>query len=699
VLNTKGWGRLALVGVFCLLPFGGAWGQTPESGSSREPVELQAEEVRFDPQRGMYEALGDVHLSKGEQTLIADRVEYHTETGDAAAFGAVRLESPEGVVTGEALQLNLENETGRISNGRIFVTQPNFHVAGAELERLGKYRYRVQDGTFTTCDGERPSWKFSARRLDVTVGEYAWARHVLFHIHDVPVFYLPIIGYPVKLERESGLLMPRFGHSDKRGLELSLAYYQVLDQHLDATFYVDYLSKLGVGKGLEFRYFLGHDNEGEAKAYHVSGLRGESDQLAFEWQHSGTLPGQVWLTADVEYVSSRDFFDNFGEAAGDYNRDTAESVVAASRNWGKNNLAGQVRYVRQLKDDNDLTLQRLPEVQFAMIRRRLGYTPFYYRLDADGAYLWQEEGLKGGRIGVRPAFSAEFNPWGWLEAGAEIGYRERFYSESDSREHQGVPDLSLRLGTRLSRVYDWNRWGVDKIQHVMQPEVGYVYIPKVDQGSLPQFESADFIGRRNTVSLGIVNRLTARSESTSGEVDYREILYFRLAQNYDLKPSWHGLLEPEGQESRWSDLRAELIVRPTRQSYVDIDTRYDLVGDRGLLVLNAEGGIDDQRGNLLALRYRYARDVNEYLAARAETSWLKPVYVSYEQRYALDGSVTLENLVNLEYRAQCWSLFLTWRDRRDDQQILFGLALTGLGRVANYGSRLGRRTDEGVTEL
>jgi LPS-assembly protein len=690
VLNTKAWGRLALVGGFCLLPFGGVWGQTPESGRNQEPVELQAEEVRFDPQSGMYEALGDVQLRKGNETLFADRVEYHSETSDASALGHVRVESPEGVVTGEEFYLNLLSDTGLVRNGRLFFTETNFHVAGSELERLGKYQYRVQDGTFTTCDGEVPSWKFSAKRLDLTVGEYAWARHVRFYIHDIPVFYLPFFGYPIKVERESGLLMPNFGVSSKRGTEFSLAYYQVIDRHLDVTYYLDFLSNLGVGKGVEFRYFLGHDNQGEANVYHVNGFNGESDQSAIAWQHSGTLPGQVWLIADVEYASNRDFYDNFGEAAGDYNRDKDKSIVAASRNWEKNNLAGQVRYVRQYDDDNDLTLQRLPEVQFAMIRRRIAYSPFFYRLDADSAYLWQKDGLKGGRARVRPSLSASFNPWGWLEVGAEAGYLERLYSVSDSQQHQGVPDVSLRLGSRLSRVFALGGESGDKLQHVVQPEITYQYVPKVSQDHLPQFESADFIGNRNTLSLGVISRLTARSENAAGNASYHEYLYFRLAQNYDLKPSWHGPLEPKGQESRWSDLRAELILRPTRSSFVDLDTRYDFVGDRGLLLFGAEVGVSEHRGNRLSMSYRYGQDEFEYLAAGAAMTWLKPVFVSYEQRYSLDGSLTLENLLNIEYRAQCWSLFVTWRDRRDNQEIVFAVELSGLGRVGSYGSRLGK---------
>lgn len=664
---------------------------------SADPVALEAEELVFDQKAGVYQATGNVLLRRGEQTLATESLQFNEETGDAQANGQVRLFDPEAVVSGDALSLNINQNTGSISNGKIFLPKPNFHVAGSEIDKLGKYRYHIQDGTFTTCDGERPSWKFTARQLDVTVGGYAWARHVFFHIYDVPVLYLPVMGYPVKVERESGLLMPRYGQSDKRGTELSLVYYQVLDRHMDATFYLDYFSKLGVGKGIEYRYFLGHDNEGEAKVYHVSGLEGHSDQVALDWQHMGTLPGQVWLTADAQYVSSRRYFSDFGEVAGEYNRDRAENVVAASRHWGNNNLAGQFKYLRQLNQDDgdapvndDLTLQRLPEVRFNMLRQRFGYSPFYYSLDSSASYLWQKKGDKVTRFSLRPALSAQFTPGEWLEVGAEIGYRERVYSWSEGDEQKGVPDATLRLGTRLNRVYDVGGDTVSKIQHIMQPEVSYYYVPTVNQDDLPQLESDDFIGRRNTLSYGLVNRLVARLESVQGQVDYHEFLYLRVAQEYDLSLTQHvDLLATDRQEAqRWSDLRTELIIRPTRHSYFDLDSRLATSGEGGLRTFSTEGGVEDGHGNALALRYRYRQDEQEYVGVKMDMAWLKPVYVNYEQRYALDDSVTLENVINLEYRAQCWSMFVSWRDRRDEQQFTVSFALTGIGRTARSGSSL-----------
>ncbi|MEZ4598459.1 MAG: LPS assembly protein LptD [Syntrophotaleaceae bacterium] len=693
-MNTRAltWGQMLAL-LVCLT--GIALPASAENGIRAQslPVEIEADQLTYDEDSSTYLAERDVLLRRGEDILQAEEVRWNEQTNRAAAYGDVRLAGPDGVATGTEMQLDLAEGTGIIRNGHVLIRKDNFHIYGDEIEKTGEDTYRVADGTFTTCDGEVPSWKFTASEVDVTLEGFAWAKNVFFHINDLPVLYLPIFGYPVQTERQSGLLTPSVGYSDKGGSELSLAYYQVIDRNMDATFYLDYLSRLGVGKGLEFRYFFGHDNEGEAKIYHVSGLSGEDDRFALGWQHLGTLPADVRLIADVTYVSEKDYFSDFGEAAGEYNLDTAESLLAASRNWGKNNLAGQVRYVKDLRDNEDLVLQRLPDVRFAVIRQRIGDTPLYYRLDSEAAYLYednnpQDENREGGRFALRPALSAVFHPGGVMDLVSEVAYLGRFYSGHFGEEAEGAIDFSTRLASRFSRVYAVDGDRIRKIQHVVQPEIGYRYSPADIFTDLPGMTVEDFAGRQHVTTVGVTNRLIARLASAEGQVDTHEFLYLRLAQEFNLDASGKNLLVP-GQSPSVDHLRLELIVRPTRRTFFDVDTRYDVTSGEDFLDFNAATGIRDAQGNSLSLSYRYEKDDHEYLGAGVRTSWLKPVYVGYSHRYSVDGSEELEKVLDIEYRAQCWSVFLLWRDRREDQEISINFSLSGLGRVWGWGGSLG----------
>ena len=666
-----------------------------DGAGGEPPISLQADQVSFEQASQTYRASGEVELRQGEVTLQADSLIWESERNLARASGDVRVSDPSGTVRASAADYQLQTGVGRLEQGRVFLRQQNFHLGGELIEKLGEETYRVSDGSFTTCDGEVPGWKFASSQVDVTLGRYARARNVVFYLKDLPVLYLPYVIFPIKTERESGLLIPRTGYSRNRGTELSLAYYQVLDVNMDATLYVDYLSELGVGKGLEYRYLLAGDNQGRLLGYHVGGVAGERDHMALDWTHLGTLPGKVRLSADVEYVNNREYFAEFGEVAEEYNKDKTESVVTASRSWDKTSLTGQLKYIKDLTQSNDQTLQRLPELRLTSVRRRLGDTPFYAGFDSSATHFWRRQGNTGERLNLRPTLSGVFLPGDWLEVAPTLGYRQRLYWTDEGEASQGQVDFSTRFASRFARIYQPDRGHLRKLRHSIEPDLLYSYRPEVDQADLPQFDALDNIPSANSLSLGVGNRLVGRLESADGSPQYHEYAYLRLSQEYDIEESRRDRLNPADRRQPFSNLRTELVLRPSAWSLLDFDGRYDFSSSsRGWSQLGLLAGLHDGRGNALNLDYRYQEGITEYLQGRVSTSLLKPLYLSYLQRHALDGGRTLEQLLQLEYRAQCWSIFLSVRDRLEDQEYLISFALTGLGRVAKFGGKLGSSETE-----
>jgi len=671
--------------------------QAVELGALDGPaaVEISADQLSHDREAATYHATGDVRITKGGTILEADQIWLNYFSGEALAIGDVRLTEGPNIVAGDEVRLNLETGTGYLDQGRLFFAEKNLHVTGERIEKLSPEVYRLEHGTFTTCDGERPDWKFSARDLEVTLGSYAKGRDVRFHVLDIPVFYSPYLFYPVKQERESGFLMPRYGHSRRRGLELSAAWYQVIARNQDATVYLDYFSDLGTGSGFDYRYIFGEENQGELGLYHLFGAHGEENRYHVEWDHIGELPGRIRLAADVEIVSDREYFEDFGEQAGEFNRDKTESKVFLSRNWGKTDLTGQIKYLKNMETSLDHPVQRLPEIRLAMIRRRLAQSPFFFRFDAEYAYLWQEEGGKGQRAIMQPAVAAVFHPGQWLEIAPQVSFQQRIYqTDGEGFEQVGIPEFSTRVSTTFGRVFPFRKGRIGKLQHLVSPEITYRYVPEVEQDDLPFFETDDRLGERHQIAYALTNRLRARIEPEDGAAFYRELLYFRLSQEYDIVESPPDLLNTRDNLRPFSDLRAELIVRPTHWAHLDFDARYDFEtrsGEAGkFATFNLGAGINDGRGNAFTGSYRYRRDEQEFLDARLDLALLRPIFANYLHRYDLRENRTLERALALEYRSQCWSLFLTLRDRLEDTEVLVSFALGGVDSLSQFGSSVAR---------
>ncbi len=680
-----------------------ATSSSPEA-EPKEQVTLAADYLAYNSEEDSYEAKGDVLLRQAEIELRSDELLWQSATQDVVAQGSASLRDAEAEASGERLHYNFSTGQGQIRDGQVFVREGNFHLVGEEIEKHSETDYFVKQGSFTTCDGEIPDWKFSASEVDVTLGGYARARNVWFHIKDVPVLYTPYLSFPVMTERESGFLTPTFGYSNNKGTRVSLAWYQVIDRNLDATISLDYLAETGLGKGLEYRYALANQNDGRAFYYHVTGLgetpnpkRPEEDKdipdlYYLKWEHRGKLPGQWRLMADIEYTEDKLFFEEFGETAEEYSQDKTVSTLMLMRNWQKLNLVGYARYIKDLETNNNRTLQRLPEVGLNLSRSRLGDTPFYAGLESYATRFSRDEGEDGERLFLRPSLAAVFKPGSWLEIAPEVALYERIYNADSEDEEQFLPEFSLALGTRLVKGFDVKFWGIDRLQHSLEPKTVYTYVPDESQDDLPLFDLFDRIERQNDISYALVNRLIARSTAADGSSVYRELLNLRLSQRYDIDEERNNR---SGEDQPFSDVRVELDFRPTRNISMDLDGEIPVYANDGFRTLNVGASARDNIGNAVRIDYSY-KDIDlsglatDYIKVQVDTSVLKPLYVRLEERYDFRDHRDLEKVVGLEYRSKCWSIFMTYRNRyrefeEDDEEIMLSFVLSGLGMGQGFG--------------
>jgi LPS-assembly protein len=669
----------------------------------QKSVSLVADSLAYNSSDGSYEASGDVVMSRDDVVLKAGHLLWQEATQDAAAEGDVQLQDAEAEMSGDTMRYNVATGQGQVSNGRVLIRKDNFHLAGAEIEKRGQAEYFVKKGHFTTCDGEIPDWSFTADEVDLTVGGYARAKHVWFRVRDVPLLYTPYLAFPVKAERETGLLTPWFGYSDHKGMTTSLAWYQVIDRNQDATIYLDYLSEIGLGTGLEYRYALAGHNQGEALYYHVAGVDETPESYYLSWQHRGSLPGDWTLTADIQYADRKVFYEEFGEVADEYNNDRTISTLMLARNWQKLNLVGNARFIKDLDSDNESTLQRLPELGLGLARYRLAQTPLYVGLESYATRFQREDGEDGNRLYLKPTLSATFRPGSWLEITPQLALHQRYYDAEAPDKATALTEFSLTLSSQFVRTFDLNRFGIERIRHSVEPTVTYSTIQNRDQDELPSFDQLDRIEDRELVSYALVNRLTTRATAEDGSESYNELLNLRLSQAYDLDEARNN---NSGKDQPLSDLRLEMLIEPSRFFSLDVDGRIPMYGgdSRFFRSLTVGARAADDTGNAVRLDYTYRDesydpDGTDYVRMQLDTPLLKPVYARFEERYDFRSGRELEKVVGLEYRARCWSLLLTYRNRYrqgedSDHEFMINFVLAGFGWNQGFGNGFGAIPDQ-----
>jgi len=619
------------------------------------PIQVEADQFWLEGEEKTYRAIGGVRIAGKDMELRAQEVSWSADNGDAIATGDVELTRPGSRLTGDFMQFNLNTGLGELSNGEVFLEEEGFHFAGERISRTGEQDFVVESGSFTSCDPGNPDWQFVASSIKIHNARWATAKHVRFHLADIPVLYLPYLVYPIRYERESGFLEPEFGYSSRRGTEASLVYYWAIAQNMDATISLDYLSDIGLGKGLEYRYALAGENNGQVRGYHVNGYGDNPNSHALGWEHVGWLPGEVRMLADIEYVSRRNFLEDFGTAAEEYNQDLTESTLGFSRAWRRSFAGMRFDYTQDLATDDKSVLQQLPRLDISRVRSRLGSGPLFYGYDTNSTYFWRDQGQKGMRYLLRPLVGADLKLGRFLSLEPRVSYQQRFYDTQDPAEEEdshGNYEAELLLKSQFSRVFATGVTQSNRIKHVVEPRVSYRYRPEEDQQGLPQFDYLDRVEAENLVDVAFVNRFIARQEGGQETPYYHEFLQLRLQQSFDIDEQRREVV-PGGQRRRpWGLFRTELILRPTRNSYIDVDSYFDVnsgatSADRRTQVMNARTGYNDKEGNALSVGYYYQREGEKYLSGVLKTSILDPFFVNFLQRFDYREEKSLERSLGL----------------------------------------------------
>lgn len=474
------------------------------------PWTLEADHVESLQGEQIFEAVGDVVIRQGQNTIRADRATYFRDTGFAHLKGNVRIEWDGDVLEGETADFDLSNSAGWVTDGEMFLAEEHFYIRGKLLEKTCENTYAFKDAHITTCDGSVPAWSLKSSEGEVTTGGYARMWHPRFQIADWPVLYSPYMIFPVKTQRQSGFLIPEPSYSSRLGVGLNIPYYWVINEEQDATFYANMMSKRGVMTGVEYRHFTNLDAKGVWRAdwlydrvtaategdedpqFRGDGLtRSNHNRYWVRGKYNGFLGDPLWRTkVDLDMVSDQNYLRefkygytgyeqthdqmlrDFGRGFNRIDNIYRSNAVELSRNWTQVGFRGSLQYTQNLEywTDNkpsseNTTLQRLPELNLDLYRVSIGSTPFEFESRNQAVYFWREAGITGGRLDFLPKVSL---PWvtGFGTITPSAAWKQTFYAldshdrapesldSSKTFYERGIPEFRVDAFSSLFKIFE-----------------------------------------------------------------------------------------------------------------------------------------------------------------------------------------------------------------------------------------------------
>ncbi len=519
--------RVAFLVVFwCLYlcrPASGAEDVLSMTSEDAEQVQwnLTADSLTTLSGNSVVEAQGGVVLTRGNDVLKADFARYYAETHWVYLKGNVFVRMGRDDLHAEEAEFDLRSKTGWLTDGHVFIEGPHVYFSGDRIVKHWGDRYTFKNAKVTTCDGDNPAWSMQASEAVVEIDGYAQLFHSNFLVKSFDVFYSPFMILPAKKTRQSGLLMPDYGLSDKRGFYYTQPYFHVLDESRDMTFYAGYMTKIGPMLGMEYRshpytdekmWFIAQGiydkntvkHPSENDVYSNSLLRTNRDRYWLRGMADGFIGTSGWrYRSTVDYVSDQNFLREFnqGPLGFDRSRDQLFRMFGRDlteddqnrisggllfKDWDRIGLAAGLRYEQNpalghgnSPRSNDTLVQHLPALDVFLYKGGiLPGLPLEGEARFSTGYMYRRDGTSGLRSEIHPNISLPVD-LRYASLIGSLGVRQTYYSSTSfsdespmassgsagsrqTGETRTVPEFKIQGYTESNRI--WKLDGLSRLQ-------------------------------------------------------------------------------------------------------------------------------------------------------------------------------------------------------------------------------------------
>ncbi|MGR5000148.1 LPS assembly protein LptD [Vibrio celticus] len=648
---------------------------------------------------------GDVRVTQGNKTILADNVTLHQQENIVVAEGNVNFSDGQIKSVSDRATNNLTTDEMTLENTDYeFLCEPGRGDA-VYIAKTGKAVYEIEDGSITSCPIGDNAWRLRASSIDVDQDEeQATFYNPRFEIQSVPVFYLPYLTVPIGDTRKTGFLYPTVSYGSSDGFEAEIPVYWNLAPNYDLETTFKYMQERGTQLNSKFRY-LSDFGSGSIESEYLPDDKKYSekgDRWGAQLQHSGIFQ-QSWLfEIDYSKVSDIDYFtDVSGSSIG--NREDGQllqegQATYRSQNWDASVL---VRDFQVLTTSNNLPYRLMPQLEYNYYAPEvMEYLDFdmishvsLFDTDASGK-------PSATRVHVEPGITIPVgNTWGtWTTEARLLGtYYQQDLDGVDTgagSDYEGleesvsriIPEFRSHAGIVLER----DTKIVGNYTQTLEPQVQYLYVPEEDQSNIGLYDTTllqtDYYGLFRSRKYSGVDRIAAANQVSYGassrffDDEYKERLNISFGQIFYIdKDTKQNLNQDEANKnSNYSSWAVEVDFNYDDYLFYHGGVQYDI--DTSAMQL-ANSTLEYRfAGGYVQTNYRYV--TKEYIEDTVDFNvgsitkegisqagllgayQISPKWnASAQYFYDLTTEEELEWLARLNYKSDCWYIGFTYSNQ------------------------------------
>lgn len=581
----------------------GGWDLEGDDGT-RPAVRYQGQSIDYLVDRDLIVLSGAAKVSYKDIRIEGDSISLDTRRQVLTVSRQPVLYDKEDAIYGDRMVYNFRTRRGWIYNG--FTKFERGRYWGRRIRQAGERTLNVDYGRYTTCDAEEPHYYFWARRMKLYLDDKLVAQPVAICFSGIPALAVPFWILPLRHDRHSGFLMPRFGSSAYEGIYVkNLAYYQVIDERSDLTVSGDYLEFIGWRGNLEGRFASGDRVSAQGNFSYLEDRRQLQRRWSLNADYGHRLGRNTRVTGRADFLSDTRYRTDFSDDLSARLDRNLRSYLALNHSWPTGGLAAAADHSHNL--DLQTRNTRLPEVSASLYRldlpgRLAGVSGNSYFINTGTSGPGYRERRQGWDNSAD--VSASLRLLRHITVSPRTSFRATWYDRDTSGARNQLRWLysgGVSAQTTLYGILPLRAGPLMGLRHVVQPSLAFSYAPRIDQGRYPAFGAIGRMGEQKSLGLTLGNTFQAkfrRGEETA-KIDLMS-LSFSAGYNYlAAARKWSGISTAAAvlPGNRYFDLRLSSYydVYRRQSEYTNLDASFRISGAFGR-AKSAKNGSPDQAG-------------------------------------------------------------------------------------------------------
>ena len=446
-----------------------------------------------------------IRITSGENKITAGEVAYSEAGGTIRINKGLVLENKKLYVFAENAVIDTKDNSAVINNTEYQFLNPQARGKADEIKINSNTNYNLTNATYTTCNPLDNSWQLEAGEIQINTDQ-GIAKNLVLRVNNTPVLYLPYLSFPTSEERKSGILIPNFGASSKKGIEINIPYYWNISPNMDLITSFNWMDKRGLQLENTFR-FLTAKQQGEIKVNLLPDDKTMNENREYiNYNQILNLSTHWRVNIEGEYSSDNQYFEDL---TGNINSTSKThlyrtiNVQGFSENWHMKMGMDNFQILDQSITPEDRPHKILPYINFngQWNDQNMGVM---FGVNAEVANFDSTINTSGTRFHLMPNISRTFNLDGIkIKPEVEVDFTSYDLDEASSNietsPNRVVPIYSLDIQALFAK-----SWDDGKYTQTLEPRILGVYIPFKEQNDFPIFDS--ILPDRNALELFRKNR-------------------------------------------------------------------------------------------------------------------------------------------------------------------------------------------------